>query len=426
MAAITGRRITVARASRPPPPDLEIHHPLSKTSTTPWPTKTVADIIIDRTGGQIKIPRSEYLESGAFPVIDQGREFSSGFTNSESQLYKGGLPIVLFGDHTREVKFISEPFALGADGVKALQPKPGLEAKYLYYYLLRSPVSSRGYSRHFKFLKAKEIPLPPLPEQHRIVEILDQADALRRQRRDADALSQRILPALFQEMFGDQDYSKMPLSKILQSIQGGWSPVCENRPVGNGEWGILKLGAATWCEYRPQENKALRADSEPRTDLEVRAGDLLFTRKNTRDLVGATTYVFQTPPRLMTPDLIFRLIPNLEFIDSIYLWQAMIQPESRDMIRAQASGAAASMVNISQNRLLPLEFSVPPLGEQKRFANAVNSVNQTHKAAATSATTLETLFQTLLHRAFDGSLTAKWRQGYAKEVLQELKHQTKA
>jgi type I restriction enzyme S subunit len=270
-----------------------------------------------------------------------------------------------------------------------------------------------------------EIPLPPLPEQDRIVEILDQADALRQQRRQADALSQRILPALFHEMFGSSEWPRKPLSQILKTIQGGWSPVCENRPVEGGEWGVLKLGAATYCEYRSTENKALRSECAPRTELEVKAGDLLFTRKNTRELVGATAYVFETPPRLMTPDLIFRLIPNRQEIDPIYLWQAMIQPDARTLIQAQASGAAASMVNISQNRLLPLEFAVPPLPLQQRFAEAVIQFRQSQLSQATSATTLETLFQTLLHRAFDGSLTAKWREGHSKELLQEMNHQAR-
>jgi type I restriction enzyme S subunit len=275
-------------------------------------------------------------------------------------------------------------------------------------------------------IRQLEIPLPPVPEQHRIVEILDQADALRRQRGEADDVSKRILPALFQEMFGSDDFPRIPLSEILISIKGGWSPVCENRSVEDGEWGVLKLGAATYCEYRPHENKALRSDCEPRKELEVRKGDLLFTRKNTRELVGAAAYVFETPSRLMTPDLIFRLIPNPEIIDPIYLWQAMIQPEARMMIQAQASGAAASMVNISQNRLMPLEFPVPPISAQRRFADAVQTYRNSAKQQSTSAATLETLFQTLLHRAFDGSLTAAWREGQAKELLQEMEHQIKA
>jgi type I restriction enzyme, S subunit len=264
------------------------------------------------------------------------------------------------------------------------------------------------------------IPVPPLAEQHRIVEILDQADTLRQQRRQADALSQRILPALFHQMFGDERWPSKPLEKVLVSIQGGWSPVCDNRPAEKGEWGVLKLGAATYCDYRPTESKALMSDCEPRKELEVKTGDLLFTRKNTRELVGATAYVFDTPSQLMIPDLIFRLIPDLSEVHPIFLWQALIQPNTRTGIRSLASGAAASMVNISRSKLLPFELPIPPLSLQNKFAEAAKAIRQNLVSRSSSATTLETLFQTLLHRTFDGSLTAQWREGHSQEILQEM------
>ena len=268
-------------------------------------------------------------------------------------------------------------------------------------------------------------PLPPLQEQHRIVEILDQADALRQQRRQADEIARKILPALFQEMFGDRPWPKLPVSTILRDIQGGWSPVCESRAPEPDEWGVLKLGSATYCEYRASEAKALPPDQSPRPDLEVKAGDLLFTRKNTQDLVGASAYVFETPSKRTIPDLIFRLIPDLSLVDPIYLWQALIEPTTRDAIRSLASGAAASMVNISRGRLLPLELPVPPLELQKKFAAAVISLRAPQQAQTASAANLETLFQTLLHHAFAGSLTAKWREAHAKELLQEMEHQAR-
>jgi type I restriction enzyme S subunit len=285
--------------------------------------------------------------------------------------------------------------------------------------------AAQGGFNHQK-IRALEIPLPSLPEQDRIVEILDQADTLRQQRRQAGALSQRILPALFQEMFGGTEWPRKPISQILKTIQGGWSPVCDNRPAAAGEWGVLKLGAATYCEYRPTESKSLMTSSDPRKDLEVKKGDLLFTRKNTKELVGATAYVFETPSCLMIPDLIFRLVPEPIEVNPIFLWQALIEPNTRVGIQSLASGAAASMVNISRSRFLPFELPVPPLELQRKFAAAVVALRQPLLSQDTSATTLETLFQTLLHRAFDGSLTAKWREGQAKEVLQEMEHQAKA
>ncbi len=104
---------------------------------------------------------------------------------------------------TRIFKYADKPFALGADGVKVLAPRDGFDAKFIYYYLSSCEIPSRGYSRHFKFLKEQVIPAFAPSEQHRIVEILDEADRLRRLRREADAKAARILPALFLKMFGD-------------------------------------------------------------------------------------------------------------------------------------------------------------------------------------------------------------------------------
>lgn len=327
------------------------------------------------------------------------------------------------------------PRMVGSTGFAVLRADPKTSIpKFLFYRTLTdtfiqdmvSQAKGAGYPAvSDRIVASHQLPKIHPAEQSRIVEILDQADTLRQQRRQADALSQRILPALFHEMFGKNKWQKKPVSKILKTIQGGWSPVCDNHPPEEGEWGVLKLGAATYCEYRHSEAKALMSESSPREELEVKKGDLLFTRKNTKDLVGATAYVFETPPRLMIPDLIFRLVPDTSQVDPIFLWQALIEPNTRNGIRSLASGAAASMVNISRSRLLPFEIPIPPPHLQEKFSKAVLALREPHQGQTTSAATLETLFQTLLHRAFDGSLTAKWREGHAKELLQEMEHQAR-
>ena len=410
-----------------------------------WKTLPLADFARTGSGGTPSRRESRFYENGTIPWVKSGELRQYEIRDTEEKITpealasssakvvpKGAILIALYGATVGQCSLLRIDAATNQAVCHIIPDRKICDTKFLYFYLasiaqflLNQRAGGAQPNISQALIKDLQIPLPPLPEQHRIVEILDQADTLRRQRREAGDLSKSILPALFQEMFGAKSHPKIPLSRILRTIQGGWSPVCENRPAESGEWGVLKLGGATYCEYRPQENKALRSDCEPRTELEVNPGDLLFTRKNTRELVGATAYVFETPPRLMTPDLIFRLIPDSKIIDPIYLWQAMIQPEARMMIQAQASGAAASMVNISQSRLLPLEFPVPPLSEQQRFAKAVLEYRTSATNQSTSAATLETLFQTLLHRAFDGSLTAKWREGHAREVLAEMKVQSR-
>ena len=104
-------------------------------------------------------------------------------------------------------------------------------------------------------------------------------------------------------MFGDpvtnpKGWNKQPLSDLLSNIESGWSPKCDDKPVREGQWGVLKLGSVTWCHYNASENKALPITEQPRLALEVKAGNLLFTRKNTYDLVAAAAYVWDTPSKI--------------------------------------------------------------------------------------------------------------------------------
>lgn len=123
----------------------------------------------------IKIPKSEFKNIGKIPIIDQSENFIAGYTDNQNALYHFEKAVICFGDHTRILKYIDFDFALGADGVKILLPNEKVITKYLYYLLKSDPVESRGYSRHYSYLKEKEIPLPPLEIQEQIVaEIEDQ------------------------------------------------------------------------------------------------------------------------------------------------------------------------------------------------------------------------------------------------------------
>lgn len=123
-----------------------------------------------------QIKESEILEFGRFPVVSQSQLFVSGYCDIEDKVYHVKTPIVLFGDHTTIVKIIDFDFVVGADGTKLLECKDFIIPRYLYYVLIFNSMGMEkmgGYSRHYKYLKEKHIPLPPLSEQHRIVEKLD-------------------------------------------------------------------------------------------------------------------------------------------------------------------------------------------------------------------------------------------------------------
>ena len=226
-------------------------------------------------------------------------------------------------------------------------------------------------------IKAIKIPLPPIATQKHIAAILDQAEELRSKRRSAIALLDELGRSVFLEMFGDpvtnpKEWNRIPLGELLSAIESGKSPNCLDRPVAEGEWGVLKLGAVTWCEYNSSENKALPLKEKPDPVLEVKPGDLLFTRKNTYELVAACVLVRSTPPNLLLPDLIFRFrLKSDAAIDLCFLHQLLINPNKRREIQKLASGSSSSMPNISKSKLQITLIEVPPLELQQQFAKRI-------------------------------------------------------
>jgi type I restriction enzyme, S subunit len=251
---------------------------------------------------------------------------------------------------------------------------------------------------------------PPLTEQRRIVEVLDRAEALRAKRRAAIAQLDTLPQLIFFDLFGEpiansKKWRRAPFGELLAKIDSGWSPICLGRPAEANEWGVLKLGAVTWCEYDAAENKALPADVEPDTDLEVMPGDLLFARKNTHELVAACALVRSTPPRLMMSDLIFRFrLRSDANVDPCFLHQLLIYPTKRRDIQKLAGGSAGSMPNISKARLQTVPIEVPPLELQQDFARRIVAVEKLKAAHRASLAELDALFAALQHRAFRGEL----------------------
>lgn len=125
-----------------------------------------------------KIPKAEYQQVGRYPVIDQSKLAVAARTDDNTALVDAGGGLVIFGDHTCAVKFVAEPFAQGADGIKIIKAGDGLLPKFVYFYLLSRPIEQDGYKRHFGQLRELVIPVPPLETQRAIVAELEAEQAL--------------------------------------------------------------------------------------------------------------------------------------------------------------------------------------------------------------------------------------------------------
>ena len=144
-----------------------------------WTEDRFTDLTVRESRGQIpKAPKAIYQTTGAFPVVDQGQELIAGYVDKDEFRFRGRLPAIVFGDHTRIFKYVDFPFVAGADGTRIIAPLPDrIDVSFLYYALCNLPLTNLGYSRHFKLLKEQFVRFPEsVREQRKIAAILSSVD----------------------------------------------------------------------------------------------------------------------------------------------------------------------------------------------------------------------------------------------------------
>ena len=361
------------------------------------------DVFKDESGGNIKTLQAEFLKEGKVPIVDQGKALIAGFTDDEMRICKSELPVIIFGDHTRCFKFVDFPFAMGADGVKVLKPKIKADEKFLFYYLKSLRLPDAGYDRHFKYLKRTEILMPPLPEQKRIAEVLDKADALREKRRLALQKLDTLLQSVFLEMFGDpvKNPKGWKLSKFgdeLISLQYG--PRFYNQNYSQDGTRIIRITDL-------ESNGNLDFDSMPRLevckeDIEkyaLKTGDIIFARSGAT--VGKTALISEVAPTCIAGAyfLVLRLNNKLH---PLYVRTVLSQKTIQQIIVNQSRQSAQQ--NFSGPGLRRLPLPIPPLELQESFAIKIQKIWQIQKTNKGSLNITENLFQSLQQRAFKGEL----------------------
>ena len=270
---------------------------------------------------------------------------------------------------------------------KVVFDKVAIDKNY-FVYAVRRKLVEMGMKTHGATMKhivkkdfdATLIPYPTLDKQAEIAANLNKVSSIIEAREQELQLLDNLIIARFVELFGDpiknpKGWDVVKLSECLERIDNGKSFTCDSNAREGAFPAILKLSAATYGDYRPYENKALLDEKQFVESVEVHRGDLLFTRKNTPDLVGMAAYVFETPEKLMMPDLIFRLVTN-ERMTPIFLWQLINNREFRPVIQGISGGSAKSMSNISKERLKNIEVICPPISEQKKLEGVLDQVDK--------------------------------------------------
>ena len=377
-----------------------------------------------------KIPQKVYLESGTYPVIDQGRPYIGGYTNDKSKLLDCSLPVIVFGDHTRTVKYVNHAFAVGADGVKVLRPHPFFLPKLFEYFIRYISVGliNKGYARHYQHLAKAQIRVPPLKEQHRIAckieelfSELDKGIENLKSARDQLVVLRRVLLNLaatggplakhgkLEKPFSID--SLVTLKEVTVSVGQGWSPRCHEYPAKDDDtWGVIKTSAIQPMQFVESKNKELPVERKPRIDLEILPGDVLITRAGPRRRVGIACLVKSVRPKLIVCDKVYRIQVKKERILPEYLVVLLNTPNLLNEIETLKSGINDSGLNLTQDRFLAMKVPVPSLEIQRRLLDEIerqlSNMNFLEVQIDDGLEKSEALRNSVMKRAFSGLLVS--------------------
>jgi len=274
-----------------------------------------------------------------------------------------------------------------------------------------------------KFWK-HQIPLPALSEQRRIIEILDQAAALRKKRAQADDKAARILPSVFYRLFGDpvtnpRDWPTKPLGEVT---------------IGNPQYGA-NASATKWIDGSPRYVRITDITADGRllksgvvtlnlddwAPYKLTPGDLLFARSG--NTVGKT-YLYQPQDGLCAyAGYLIRFKADQNQVLPWYLFALTQTGYYKSWVEARKR--VAGQPNINGKEYSSLQIPCPPIPLQEAFVEKIERLIDIRKKQNTTEHKIQQLFSVLLHRAFSGELTGKWRESHMKELLAEMEDQAR-
>jgi len=359
------------------------------------------DGVVDRTRDATKIQRSAYLPVGSIPVIDQGHNAIAGYTNEPGSKYGGALPVVLFGDHTRALKFVDFPFAAGADGIKVLEPCAHLNARFLWYFLRAQRLPNDGYSRHFKHLRALKIPVPSMERQLRVADLLGRAESIFQMRKEAEHKAKGIIPALFLDMFGDpatnpKGWELRQVGDAIRSAEYGTSTKASDDKTGIP---VIRMGNVDATGRLSVEDlKYVVLPEAQRRVYALEPGDILFNRTNSKELVGKTG-IWRGPERAVAASYFIRVRVDEETVLPDYFWVFMNTRHMKSVLYSTARGAIGQS-NINAKELRALRIPFPPTSLQKTFARRIAEALELEEWQGRASGMARTAFQSLLAGVF--------------------------
>ena len=247
-------------------------------------------------------------------------------------------------------------------------------------------------------LREMEIPLPSADGQIRVVNTLDEVRLLIKEANGQIAMLDTLVKSRFVEMFGGMKYKSVPMGHLVAEIVAGTNVGGKQRPLLKGEYGVLKISAVTKGVFDASQYKVVEDVSSIKM-VHPRKGDLLFSRANTSEMVGATAIVDKDCACLFLPDKLWRIDPTDE-VNTVFLKALLSSSRMRREISNASTGSSGSMQNISMTKFRSLPAFLPPLAFQQEFAAFVAEVDKSRFIVQQKIEKLQMLYDSLAQEYF--------------------------
>lgn len=309
-----------------------------------------------------------------------------------------------------ETKFWNVDTAFG------LSPRENLNNKFLYYFCLSFNFHSLDKSTTIPSLAKSDLltinfPLPPLKEQQAIVSIIEELfseldkgiESLKTTLEQLKIYRQAVL----NELVSGKVYKSV--ESVIERLDQGWSPKCHNESTMNEkEWAVIKTSAVQHGNFVDSENKKLPKELNPRTQHELKKGDILITRAGPRVRVGVSCLIRKVRSKLMNCDKVYRINVDKKIITPEYFELILNTPNYQSEIEKMKTGISDSGVNLTQKGFIKIEIPVPPIKEQinlvKEIENRLCVADKMEASINDSLLQSEALRQSILKKAFEGRL----------------------
>ncbi|MFR2076418.1 MAG: restriction endonuclease subunit S [Lachnospira sp.] len=294
---------------------------------------------------------------------------------------------------------------------KVVFDKVDIDKNY-FVYAVSQKLVEMGMKTHGATMKhivkkdfdAMMIPYPSLNEQADIAINLNKVSNVIEARKQELQLLDELIKARFVEMFGDvkinpHKYKKNSIKSVLKTCEAGWSGNGTQRIRKDDEIAVLKVSAVTKGYFIPEECKVLDDQENIKKYVTPEKGDLLFSRANTREMVGATAIVKEDYPSLILPDKLWK-IKFRDNVNVFYMKYVLSSKSVRNQFSVVSTGTSGSMYNVSMDKFKAIEVPLPPIELQNQFADFVHQVDKSKVAVQKALDETQLLFDSLMQEYF--------------------------